>query len=88
MSVSAPVDSAKASLDIIFEPERIRVNLGDTVTWINDDSAVHTVTGVDEIFDSGIMKPEETFMYTFEESETFDYLCVLHPWMTGTVIVD
>ncbi len=86
--VSAPVDSAKASLQITFEPEKIRVNLGDTVTWINDDLAVHTVTSVDEIFDSGIMKPKETFMYTFEESETFDYLCVLHPWMTGTVIVD
>jgi len=86
--VSAPVDSAKASLHITFEPEKIRVNLGDTVTWTNDDLAVHTVTSVNEIFDSGIMKPKETFMYTFEESEIFDYLCVLHPWMTGTVIVD
>ena len=85
--VSAPADSAKASLHITFEPEKIHVNFGDTVTWTNDDSAVHTVTSVDEIFDSGIMKPKETFMYTFETAGTYDYVCILHPWMTATVIV-
>ena len=85
--VSAPVDSAKASLRITFEPEKIRVNLGDTVTWTNDDSAVHTVTNIDEIFDSAIMKPGDIFTYTFEKGGTFDYVCTLHPWMTGRVIV-
>jgi hypothetical protein len=26
-----------------------------------------------------------TFTVTFEKPGTYDYLCVLHPWMTGNV---
>ena len=40
-----------------------------------------------EIFDSGIISPGSTFEHTFEDSGTYDYFCIVHPWMIGTVQV-
>lgn len=71
--------------DIQFKPATIQVSVGDTVTWTNEDSATHTVTGQD--FDSGNMDQGENFTYTFDETGTYDYECTIHPSMTGTVIV-
>ncbi|ADE36440.1 cupredoxin domain-containing protein [Methanohalophilus mahii] len=71
--------------DIQFKPATIQVSVGDTVTWTNEDSATHTVTGQD--FDSGNLGQGEIFTYTFDEAGTYDYECTIHPSMTGTVIV-
>jgi plastocyanin len=71
--------------DIQFKPATIQVSVGDTVTWINEDSATHTITGQD--FDSGNLGQGEIFTYTFDEAGTYDYECTIHPSMTGTVIV-
>ena len=66
---------------------------GDTITWKNVDSAVHTVTsgtasdGYDGMFDSGLFGPGKSFSYTFEQSGVYPYYCLPHPWMEGTVFV-
>ncbi|MGB0855805.1 MAG: PEFG-CTERM sorting domain-containing protein, partial [Nitrosopumilus sp.] len=66
---------------------------GETVTWSNDDTAAHTVTsgsaagGADGVFDSGLFTAGTTFSQTFEEEGTFDYFCMVHPWMVGSVTV-
>jgi len=79
--------------DECFIPSRIRVDRGDTVTWYNEDTAAHTVTsgnagdGPDGIFDSSLFMAGTTFEHTFDESGTFPYFCMVHPWMAGTVIV-
>jgi hypothetical protein len=39
------------------------------------------------LFDSGLFGPSETFSQTFSSSGTFDYFCVVHPWMTGSIAV-
>ncbi|MBT8172873.1 MAG: amicyanin, partial [Nitrosopumilus sp.] len=70
------------------------ITVGDTVIWNNPDSAAHTVTsgtisdGHDGMFDSGLFMAGSTFEFTFDESGTFDYFCMVHPWMTGNVIVN
>ena len=66
---------------------------GTTVTWLNEDSAFHSVTSgfydaPTELFDSGHMDPFESFSYTFSESGIYDYYCTLHPWMEAQVIVE
>ncbi|APH39599.1 cupredoxin domain-containing protein [Methanohalophilus halophilus] len=71
--------------DIQFKPATIQISVGDTVTWTNEDSATHTVTG--QNFDSGNLGQGETFTYTFDEAGTYEYECTIHPSMTGTVIV-
>ena len=80
-------------IDKCYIPSKITVETGSSVTWINEDSAFHSVTsGVyDEptgLFDSGYMDPYQTFSYVFDTSGTYDYYCTLHPWMEGKVIVE
>ncbi len=80
--------------DFMFDPQELTVQVGDTVTWTNNDDVPHTVTAgtVDmptpEEFDSGQLQPGDTFSYTFDEAGTFDYFCTLHPDMTATIIVE
>ncbi len=79
--------------DECYIPFGVKINVGDKVTWTNEDLAFHTVTsgnptdGLDGLFDSGMFKIDEKFSHTFEESGNFDYYCTLHPWMQGTVVV-
>ena len=77
-----------------YLPYSVSVKEHSSVTWTNDDIAVHTVTsgipsnGHDGIFDSGLISPGSTFTNQFDEEGKFDYYCIAHPWMTGNVIVN
>jgi hypothetical protein len=74
-----------------YNPYYRTVQIGDTVTWTNNDSASHTVTsgtsggGPNGIFDSGLISSGLTFSRTFNSAGVFSYLCTVHPWMTGVV---
>ena len=94
--VSAPAGTSVPGCEETNEcyiPYEVTVNPGETVTWTNDDSAAHTVTagnaadGLSGEFDSGLFMAGATFSHTFEEEGTFDYFCMVHPWMVGVVMV-
>jgi plastocyanin len=70
-----------------FDPAELAVDVGTTVTWSNNDSVTHTITGANGIFNSGDLKSGQNFGYTFNEPGTFDYTCTIHPGMKGTVTV-
>lgn len=72
-----------------FLPTTLRVRVGDTVTWRNDDSVAHTVTSDsgDEL-DSPLLSPGESWQHTFTQPGTYDYHCVPHPGMTGRIVVE
>ena len=79
--------------DRCYIPSVITIGAGESVTWVNEDSAFHSVTSgfydaPIDLFDSGYMDPFESYTLTFDESGTFDYFCSLHPWMEGQVIVE
>ena len=79
--------------DTCYIPSTIVTKKGEPVTWINEDSAFHSVTSgtydaPTELFDSGHLDPYEPFSYTFDEDGVYDYYCTLHPWMEGQVIVE
>jgi plastocyanin len=72
-----------------FNPAEITVAAGDTVTWTNNDSAGHDVTGDDfSSGEGGGIAQGQTFEHTFEEAGTFDYVCTVHPGMEGSVTVE
>ena len=79
--------------DACYVPSSVSIGVGETVTWSNDDTAAHTVTsgtasgGPDGVFDSSLFAAGTTFSHTFEEEGTFDYFCMVHPWMVGAVTV-
>jgi len=96
VTVSVPAGSSVPGCEETDEcwfPSVVNVNIGDTVTWSNDDTAAHTVTsgtaadGPDQNFDSGLFMAGSAFQVTFQNSGTFPYFCAVHPWMLGTVIV-
>lgn len=70
-----------------FSPNPVEVKVGETVTWVNDDSARHTVTSKDDTFDSSMMGKGQSFSYTFDKAGEYPYFCEPHPNMVGTVVV-
>ena len=98
VSVSVPLGTSLPGCEetnVCWDPPVVNVNIGDTVTWSNDDTAAHTVTSgtagdsesVGAIFDSSLFMVDAVWSWTFDEAGTFDYFCMVHPWMAGQVIV-
>lgn len=77
------------SIGKAYQPDPVKVVVGvnSTIDWINNDSAPHTVTANDASFDSGNVAPGQSFTFTFTTPGTYQYHCVYHPWMVGTVVV-
>lgn len=73
----------------LFLPGSMTVRPGATVSWTNEDSALHTVVAGDGSFDSGRLPPGGRFSRTFDQPGTYPYSCVLHPSsMQATVVVE
>ena len=70
-----------------FTPKLVSARPGDTITWVNKDMFVHNVTAAAAGFKSGDLKPGQSWRHVLRQGESFDYLCTLHPVMTGRVEV-
>ncbi len=70
-----------------FDPADVSVAEGQTVEFVNDDDAPHTVTAGNNAFDSGNLEPGHSWSHTFTKAGTFAYGCTYHSWMHGTVKV-
>jgi len=83
----------ETTADGCFIPSMVTLDIGGEVTWENDDTAAHTVTsgtpteGPDGIFDSSLVMAGSSFSHIFEEAGSYDYFCMVHPWMQGMVMV-
>ncbi|VVB65379.1 Plastocyanin [Candidatus Gugararchaeum adminiculabundum] len=90
---SVPADSS-AALEVTieiknfaFSPASIEVKAGTKVTWINQDSAAHTVAGDSGEFQLGPLAQGEKASQVFSKTGTFAYHCGIHPSMKGTITV-
>jgi len=70
-----------------FNPATLEIAVGDTVTWINDDDTEHTATAFDGAFDSGELAEGASFSFTFDTPGQFEYRCLFHSEMQGTIVV-
>lgn len=69
---------------------------GKNVTYMKQN-ANYTMSGTEDYINSGWLLPKgqenvypgsgNTFTMTFQKAGTYDYLCLVHPYMTGRVIV-
>lgn len=89
------VPGAAFQNETAFDPNPVTVKVGDNVTWVNDDPDPHTVTSgsfgdqdAGDEFDSGYLGPHRSFSYTFDEPGEYEYFCIIHPNMVGTVVVE
>ena len=74
--------------NFVFEPARLTVKAGTTVTWLNRDDIPHTVAAKDRLFKSKVMDTDESYSFTFSTPGEYTYFCSLHPHMTGTIVVE
>ena len=76
-----------------FIPNAATVAVGGTVSFVNSDTAPHTSTsgtpadGPDGVWDSSLVMPGSSYATTISSAGTYDYFCMVHPWMTGTITV-
>jgi plastocyanin len=87
-AVVAWADDAGADVGIVnfkFAPTPLTVKAGDTVTFDNHDSTVHSVVGPG--FRSNALDTDDKFMFKFDKPGEYSYFCGLHPFMKGKVIV-
>lgn len=73
-----------------FDPFSISVQPGTSVTWTNDDTVLHTVTGNEEHPDGKfdrMINSGDKFSFTFDTPGTYEYGCIVHPWAKGVVVV-
>lgn len=70
-----------------YDPTPLQIAVGTTVTWTNNDPAPHTATAKDGSFDSGNIAPGESASLEFTTAGSFDYTCLYHPNMSGTIVV-
>ena len=93
-------NSACVTANNCFTPNPVNAHPGETITWTNTDTVMHTVTSgksdnstgniIGAVFDSQYsLTPGKTFSYTPTATDvgTINYFCQVHPWMTGQVIV-
>ncbi|MFB5626955.1 MAG: plastocyanin/azurin family copper-binding protein, partial [Nitrosarchaeum sp.] len=96
VNVSIPAGTSSPGCETsnaCYSPASVTINVGDTVEWKNVDTAAHTVTGGSPAngpsgFDSSLLMGGKSFANTFDKAGTYDYFCMVHPWMVGNVIVN
>jgi plastocyanin len=87
----AGATSAKAVTiqDYTYEPAKITVPKGTTVTFTNRDSTPHTATSKESgVFESGSIDTGKSGKVTLEKTGAFTYYCLFHPFMKGTIVVE
>ena len=88
---AAPADGKAGAaikvVDMSFSPTETRTRVGEAVVWSWDDRPVEH----DVDFADGPASPRQrtgTWRRTFDRPGTYDYVCTLHPNMTGRIIVE
>ncbi|MGQ0794847.1 MAG: PEFG-CTERM sorting domain-containing protein [Nitrosopumilaceae archaeon] len=86
-------DPTNAEKRFFYSPWELTIELYDTVSWGNGDTASHTVTsgnptdGPDGLFDSSLFGAGKLFSHKFVKGGTYPYYCAIHPWMIGKITV-
>ena len=81
-TAQVPVDVTDAG----FAPQVLEIPVGATVRWTNHEG-VHTTTGLDGLWDSGVLLAGEDFQHTFGSAGLFGYHDSIHGWPSGVVRV-
>ena len=71
-----------------FNPQKLTVKAGTTVTWTNKDDIPHAIAAVNKQFKSKALDTGDAYSFTFTTPGSYEYFCSLHPHMTGTIVVE
>jgi plastocyanin len=88
--VLAPARAATFTVSIArggFSPSALTIAVGDSVTWRNDDTTSHQIASKSAGFTSPLVKPGETFSFTYKAAGRFSYQDETVKKNKGTVTV-
>jgi plastocyanin len=86
--IATPAASSAVSItDFKFGPATVTIHAGDTITWTNNGATEHTATASGGTFDTGLLSKGKSASHNFPQAGTFKYICSVHPFMLGTVVV-
>jgi YVTN family beta-propeller protein len=79
---------AKVSIaNFAFAPPSIAIAPGQSVTWSNDDGAPHGLAFKDGAAGIDVLLPGATFTRAYDKPGSYEYVCAVHPYMSGKVVV-
>ena len=85
---SAGAEETTVKIDnFAFAPATLTVTAGTTVTWKNDDDSPHRIGDKNATFTSAALDTDDTFSHTFAAPGEYPYICTIHPYMAGKIIV-
>jgi plastocyanin len=94
MSPGAGSDQSCVAANDCFSPNIVNIAVGDSVTWTNNDKVGHTTTSgqpsdnqTGTVWDSSLVKAGGTYFFRFQNAGDYHYFCMVHPWMTGEIVV-
>jgi plastocyanin len=86
--IAAAASPATVKIDnFTFAPATLTVTAGTTVTWKNEDDSPHRIGDNNGTFKSAALDTDDTFSHTFAALGEYPYICTIHPYMAGKIIV-
>src|SRR5271170_991151 len=87
-SAGAKSSNAITISNFMFSPMSVSVAPGSTVTVTNKDSVAHTLTATGGKFDTGDINGGQSKTFTAPTKPgTYSYICNIHQYMMGTIVV-
>jgi plastocyanin len=87
-AVTAAASPATVQIDnFAFTPAALTVTAGTTVTWKNEDDSPHRIGDKNGTFKSAALDTDDSFSHTFAAPGEYPYICTIHPYMVGKIIV-
>jgi plastocyanin len=73
-----------------FMPSNMTVKAGSTVRWVNADDHPHRIEFADKSFTTStfLLGSSQSASQRFDHAGTYDYSCMIHPAMQGTITVE
>ena len=84
---ATPTTHTVSITNMAFSPATLSIKAGDTVIFRNDDRMPHDATAANGAFSTPRLEPGQAAQLTFPGAARYDYICSIHPSMTGSITV-
>jgi plastocyanin len=83
-------DNTIAIVKNTFIPANMTVKAGSTVRWVNEDDHPHRIGFEDKAFSTStyLLGATQSASQRFDHAGTYNYSCLIHPYMQGTITVE
>ena len=87
-TVAAPRTATVEIVDGQFDPRRVEVAVGGSVTWVNDDQTEHLIAfAAPNVIGSPLIGKAGSYTRSFDAPGQYRYYCTIHNEMKGEVVV-